>query len=507
MNSEQINNVKVNSVVNSENAVDKSLKPIERKVFDSVFSDKELEFIDSNKDGSVSILEVKNYINSNTSNDEVLNKIANIMGIELTSSAPIANNYEFKSTANKILDSLIKIDTEQNNDITISEIDSAENLTEEEKVLINKMFGLADGKINNKQGRFGSCWALAAAYGVSIANPEMFKQVVKRDEEGNVLVTFYGLKDEPFVSKIDRHVIQGILKSRTRLVNSNMQNGYISSRQYYSSDPDAVAVELAFQNFDNYIEKLKREQKENILDYVKNSEPIPPEKPSLDLISKDMTNDDLEIILNYYKNSDCENKENYLIPYDVEYLNDEILENIKQYIERSTPITPEKPTEKDCEHNYQVLSNYIKNSDSKTVQKPKLYSYYNNVGSVSEGGFPGNAIKLMLGGTLDSYKGYNYDNSTGEYTKLSKQQRNQLVSILQDKGTLQGKNKVYSIAFRDSNNELYSHHAYTVVDSDDKYIYLVNPHDTNAEPIPYPINKAIKNLSILQINTLPNQLA
>lgn len=502
MSSEKINNVKVNSVVNSENAVDKSLKSIERKVFDSVFSNNEFEFIDSNKDGTVSILDVKNYINSNNPNEEILNKIANIMGIELTSSKPIADNYQFKSTVNKILDSLIKIDTDKNNDITIREIDLAENLTEEEKVLINKMFGLVDGKINNKQGRYGSCWALAAAYGVSIVNPKMFRQVVKRDEEGNVIVTFYGLKDEPFVTKIDRYIIQGVMKVRTRTVNSNMQNGYISSRQYYSSDPDAVAVELAFQNFDNYIEKLKREQKENILDYVKNSEPIPPAKPSLDLISKDMTNDDLEIILNYYNNSDCENKENYLIPYDVEYLNDEIVENIKQYIESSTPTAPEKPTEKDCEYNYQVLSNYIKNSGSKTVQKPKLYSYYNNVGTISEGGLPGNAIQLMVGGTLDSYKGYNYDSSTGEYTQLSKQQRNKLVSILQDKGTLQGKNKVYSIAFRDSNNELYSNHAYTIVDSDDKYIYLVNPHDTTAAPIPYPINKAIKNLKILQINNL-----
>ena len=506
MNSEKINNVNVNSVVKSENTVEFPKKQIKKTVFDSVFSNNELEFIDSNKDGSVSILEVKNYINSNTSNEEILNKIANIMGIELTSSKPIADNYQFKSTANKILDSLLKIDTDKNNDITISEIDTAEILSEEEKVLINKMFGLVDGKINNKQGKFASCWGLAAGYGVSIANPEMFKQVVERDEEGNVIVTFYGLKDEPFVTKIDRHIIQGILKARTRLVNSNIQNGYISSRQYYSSDPDAVAVELAFQNFDNYIEKLKREQKENILDYVENSEPIAPEKPSLDLISKDMTNDDLELILNYYNNSECENKEKYLIPYDVEYLNDEIVENIKQYIERSTPTAPEKPTEKDCEYNYQVLSNYIKNSGSKTVQKPKLYSYYNNVGTISEGGLPGNAIQLMVGGTLDSYKGYNYDSSTGEYTQLSKQQRNKLVSILQDKGTLQGKNKVYSIAFRDSNNELYSNHAYTIVDSDDKYIYLVNPHDTTAAPIPYPINKAIKNLSILQINTLPNQI-
>ena len=66
-----------------------------------------------------------------------------------------------KDNIQKAIDVLKKVDSNQDNDVTIEEIKSAQNLTTKEKELLNTTFGLVDGNFKNEQGRYGSCSLLS----------------------------------------------------------------------------------------------------------------------------------------------------------------------------------------------------------------------------------------------------------------------------------------------------------------------------------------------------------
>ena len=461
--------------------------------------------IDENKDGKISFQEVKNYINSGVADSKILNKLASMLGIEIKYPLELSTNPEFKRNANEILDVIEKIDINNDDEISLQEIKNAQNLTKSESVKLHKAFGLVDGNFENQQGRFGSCWALSGAYGIFITDKEKFSQIVKQDEDGNAVVTFYGISGKHFETKIDRRIIQSVVKMRTEIVNYNTlnkHNGIQNLRKYYSSDPDAIAIELAFANYDSYIKQLKEEQVNKMLEYVNNSTPVAPDKPDITKISLDMSDEDLVNFLNYYRNSTCEDRDSYIFPYDVNYLTSETVENMKKYIQTSTPVAPEKPTEREIYYNLNSLSNYLNNSTSETIRKPEINLYLNNAGTIEHGGQAGPAIKLMAGGTYNTYYGKEYNSKTQQYEEVSSEQQDEIENLLKN---FKKNDKVYSISFSEGDSQVFSNHGYTIVRSDEKNIYLVNPHDTTVEPVVYSIKRAIKNLDMLQINTLPKE--
>lgn len=464
----------------------------------NVFNKSEKEVIDKNNDGKISIEEVKSYLNNENSDSKVLGKIANILGVEIKSKDNFTDNIQFKKDANMILDALEKVDNNKDNNVTLQEIKNAQNLSKDEQAQVNKMFGLVDSKIENKQGRFGSCWALSAAYGLSSKDQARFADVVKQDDEGNAVVTFYGVDGEPFTTKIDRKIIQSLIRVRTKLVNQNTLNA-LNNQKYFSSDPDAIAIEMAFKKYEEHINDLKNKQNEYILNYINNSTPSQIQKPDIQKLSIGMTDAELKEFINYYKNSYSEDKNRYVFPNNVKSITPEIVEKMKAYIQNSTPMTVEKPTESEISYNLPKVINYMNNSHSETVPKKEIKMYKNNVGNIVSGGWPGAAVKLMAGGTLDTYWGTNFNSDTNKYEPISNEEQEKIKDIL--KNTKES-NQVFSIAFRKADGDVYSDHAYNIVGNDDKNIYLVNPHDTNAEPVKYPIKTAVENLKILEVNSL-----
>lgn len=484
-----------NDTQSKSSQVKKSVKDI--RIFEFGLNSGDKNLLDLNKDGQVSFNEFKDYINSSNADSKTLGKIATILGIELSTSDDYEYNIEFYTKANKILDNLMKVDTDKNNDISIQELENAEKLGESEKADLYKTCALPDGKINNKQGKQGSCWALAAAYGLSKANPELFNKIVRKDEDGNTIVTFYGA-DKPFETKINRFKIKTMLRQRTQKINSQVlgQTGSnMLNSKFYSSDPDAVAIELAFEEYSRYVESLNSVQNTAINKYLNASRPSAPVKPDIDKITLNMSNDDLKELSNYYNNSTCKNKEDSYLPYDVKYLNQDMIEKIRKYVRESTPKAPEFPSEYDIKFRTSKLHNYLKNSYSEKYPVPYASIYVNPVGTIDGGGEAGKAIKILAGGeleTLISPRGMTSSDSDKDKEKIS--------SILLSKNVIQNNNRIYSVSFKVEDGLVSDNHAYTMINVDDENIYLVNPHDTDAEPIAYPIHNAIENVQILQIN-------
>lgn len=497
-NSKTLNNQTDNVTQSKKLQVKKSVKKV--RIFEFGLNSKDKSLLDLNKDGQVGFNEFKEYINSQNPDSKTLGKIAGILGVELSTSEDYETNIEFYSKANKILDNLTKVDTDNNNDISIQELENAKDLDESSRADLYRACALSDGKINNKQGNQGSCWVLAAAYGLSKANPELFNKVVKKDKEGNTIVTFYGL-DKPFETKINRLVIQTMLRQRTQKINNNLLeqgNSSTIDSQYYSSDPDAIALELAFDKYIRSVKNLNSNQDQVINNYVKNSVPKKPEKPDINKITLDMSKDDLRQLSNYYKNSTKENKEENYLPYDVKYLNPETIEKIRKYVQESTPTIPEFPTEYDIKFRTPKLYNYLKNSHSDTYQVPETSIYINRVGNFDNGGQPGNAIKILVGGELETISNQESDFAS----TVVDGGKDKIRSLLLSKDIFQNKDSIYSLSFQQEDKYVINNHAYTMINADDENVYLVNPHNTNAQPIAYPISKAIENIDVLQINKL-----
>lgn len=457
-------------------------------------NENEKKVLDKNKDNIISFKEAKNYINSNTAQPNILETLASILNIELETNVELTKNIKFKEKANKILNLLNTIDTDNDSKITLNEIKNGK-ISEEDKTTISNIFGLVDGKIINKQGQFGSCWALAAGYGIFMSNPQIFRKIIQRDDNGNANITFWGSNKEIFQTTVERKLTQSILKNRTKTINLEILNkASHHHNKYYSSDPDAIVLELAFEDFNNHIIKLNKIQAEKIENYINNSSPKAPKKPNIASINLSMSEEELRNFHNYYNNSSCLNKDNYIFPYSIKDLTAEIINKMKKYITLSTPVPPLKPNKKEMELNWQKTNNYIKNSISH-LEKPELRTYYNYVGTINNGGLPGEAIKLMAGGKIDTY--YNEETKEGE---------KKLINILKNKNLIFNKKQIYSIGFKQNDKNVNNNHAYTILLSDEKYIYLINPHDTNASPIKYKIKDAVENLKILQINTLPDDV-
>ena len=486
----------------------KPVKNTEQNIFDRYIEDSEKTLIDTNKDGTISFDELKNYVNSSNAKDDTLFDIAVLMGYEKENRLPFSKDSLFKYNISNSLEFLKKADSNNDSNISFEEIKNSQTLSSGEKEKLYNMLGIVDGNINNKQGRYGSCWALAAGYGISKVAPELFKQVVKTDESGNAVVTLYGVSEKPFECTINKESIRRQIQRRAQIVNNNTLNPYdndkLDTRRYSSSDPDAIAIEIAFAEYDRYINNKKSEYLKHLKEYVKSSTPNIIQKPDISTLSVNMSQEEWDNVMNYYRNSDSPDREKYLFYGSIDYLNEETINNMKQYITNSTPQIIEKPELDSINGNVFNIANYIKNSHSSTVKKPEIKTIDNRIGSIKEGGSPGRAIKAMVGGEYQEINNYKYDEE-GNIVALTKDEKKEIKKELECINSNNDNKRVYTVSFKKDDSTVIDRHAYFISKIDGKKVYLVDQHNTN-KIIVYSMKKLLDNFDILNVNILPDTL-
>ena len=484
----------------------KPVKNTEQNIFDRYIEDSEKTLIDTNKDGTISFDELKNYVNSSNAKDDTLFDIAVLMGYEKENRLPFSKDSLFKYNISNSLELLKKADSNNDSNISFEEIKNSQTLSSGEKEKLYNMLGIVDGNINNKQGRYGSCWALAAGYGISKVAPELFKQIVRADEHGTAIVTFYGVGEKPFACSMTNESIKKQMQQRTQIVNNNNLNPYDEqdNRLYFSSDPDAIVIERAFAEYDRYINNKKSEYLKHLKEYVKSSTPNIIQKPDISTLSVNMSQEEWDNVMNYYRNSDSPDREKYLFYGSIDYLNEETINNMKQYITNSTPQIIEKPELDSINGNVFNIANYIKNSHSDTVEKPEIKTIDNRIGSIKEGGSPGRAIKAMVGGEYQEINNYKYDEE-GNIVALTKEEKKEIKKELERINSNNDNKRVYTVSFKEDDSTVIDRHAYFISKIDGKKVYLVDPHNTN-RIIVYSMKKLLDNFDILNVNILPDTL-
>lgn len=438
--------------------------------------------MDSNRDGTVSTEEVQNFVYNNCTNEQiresstfkavinVLAKFVNIKDTQDTMSSAVRIHNKLKT--------FIKADTDKDNNISnseIADIESSQTLTQTEKDDLKSWLGVADGKIRNEQGSYGTCWLLSPIK--SLSDKDLLGYIEDIDESNNVTIHFYGMENDD-----GEHYSYTFSREELMLRNSG------------STDPDAVAFEAAQENLNKTLEERQLDIHNIILEYIENSEPQQPEKPPVELLSEDMSQEDWEKFYNYYMNSDSEHKP-ALIHQNLnigekykEYDKSKMIEAMRKYIE--DPATHEIPIEKPSKYDrignpvmYRFSSsdimNYIKNSTSDTMQKPEPIEHKATV-DLNQGGEFGYACKMLLGEACTS----NYvENDGTDETNLKIED---ILSKVGENTTLLGAD------FKENDKFVITNHAYTIVDADSKFVYLSNPWNSEAT-IKYPKKLFMEN--------------
>ncbi len=89
----------------------------------------------------------------------------------------------------------------------------------------------SDGEISTiRQGDRGDCWLLSSVYGISEENKELFKELIKVDENGNTTINLKGPNKSYTITKEE---LDEAIKTKT----------------YAAGDRDIVAFEIAFERF------------------------------------------------------------------------------------------------------------------------------------------------------------------------------------------------------------------------------------------------------------------
>ena len=506
INGPQNNNIPDNNP--AENAAPQKPPKPKRSIFDGLFKGREQQIADKNQDGRISLAEANSYVSASGDagfRNDILGKLGAFLGIEIDSGLDYDKDVMYKYNLQKAINVLQKVDANTDDDITIEEIRTAKNLTKEEKEMLNTTFGLVDGNIDNKQGQYGSCWALTAGYGISREAQDLYQKVVRQDEEGNAIVTFYGVDNEPVEFKVSSKYIHSMLIRRTLIVNhnknkNNIYSGNLNLSKYGSSDPDAIALEAAITMYNKKIKQEEAAYEQQLIDYINSSTPDVVEKPDISKLSANMSQEDWSVFVNYYKNSESEYKNQFLFASSINYITPEDIENMRTYVANSTPSAPAKPDVKNFTRG-STLWNYIRNSHSDTMEKPVYKNFSNRIGgSITGGGHTELGVHALVGGTIEKYSGYHYDDTTGEVVGLTKDEQEKIKNILSNKK--QGDRKLYAVSFKNSDKTVISSHAYFISRVEGNKVYLVNPHDSSRE-ISYPVKKLVDNLYDLSINNLP----
>ena len=164
---------------------------------------------------------------------------------------------------------------------------------------------------------------------------------------------------------------------------------------------------------------------------------------------------------------------------------------MRNYLANSEPALPEKPDSQQLSFGFMssVVVNYLRNSYSDTVEKPETQARLFSPGNFTMGGNLDTALKLMYGEACES-KVYKNDETEPDVAK----------SII---AASDGSNNIVTATFKNQDNQVITNHAYYVIKSDNKFVYLSNPHNSDVY-IKYSKKDFIKNykeLAKITINT------
>ncbi len=482
------NNTQTQNTTSSKTVKSEPKKKPNAGLFDKYFMGKTKEVADSNHDGTISFDELHAYIkNSPDASEEIVLDVAKFLGVEKTSTeGRVFGDAGFINKILQKLNLLKRVDKNQDSNIDYKEITEDSTLDSASRIQLNKIFGIVDGEFNNRQGKLGSCWALTGGTGLAMFAPEMFDHVVKKDNAGNAIVTFYGTEEEPFECKIPRQYIMNRQQARTQQINYSKTYGWEVGK-FSSSDPDAIALETAFAAYQKKIENDKKEYETICLKYVQTSTPKPIVKPSTETLTQNITQAQWDEYVNYYHNSDGPNKP--VISRDLKYVTPEKIESLKEYIKVSHPIEVKKPTEHETKFNTTKYLNWLKNSEPTTVEKPEIKSFPYTP-SVIDGGYSEYAIKLMVGGT---------------YQTFTPENKSEAINALENLNPYGEQNKIASVSFKKKDSDVIPNHAYLITRVTENEVFIIDPHNSNIEK-PYSKKRFYENFLNLGVNTLPEKL-
>lgn len=500
--------MKLNDIsLNNNNAQYTEVESIDvvkkNSIFDKIFGAN--KDADTNGDGSVSFDEAIEYINKNYTNDkarEIILKVAAFLGVEKKNNGlGIEGDNSFYSEIIENIEILKKIDKNNDNNIDLAEVKSANNLSEKETIKLNRIFGIVDNKFNNKQGTFGTCHLLTSGDGIARNAPEVFAEIVKQNEKGDITVTFYGADGEPFSRTISNKAIQRRQESRARVYNEAVIYGNKASK-LGSSDPDAIALELALALYGNYMKEKREQYEKELQNYIDNSEFKMVEKPSIEALTyESLSQEKLDELHNYYINSvNNEGKRGshcFAFSKKKESLTKEQFDwFIKEYFPNSEPTMLEKPQKLS---NVSAVENWIRNSYSETFDKPevKLQKGYPTLNS---GWCTRDTIRLLAGGTWTHYQHNSTDDVKAEEALLSFNQ----ISPNEEETTV----NIGTASFKNTelNGQIRPNHAYLINYTTKNYVVLTDPHDST-KTITYPIKDFLKNYADFSINTIPRKIS
>ena len=498
-----INNNNIPNNITSQEVIQTSLdQNPSNSIFDKIFTEEEKELLDGDKNGTVTLEEAKNYVRDNNAGDPVVLKLAKYFCIEADMQQ---DEFMFKNNILNFLNNIFpKVDTNKDNNITDDEIENVSDLNNTDKNQLYKAFGIVNGNLdNNKQGAKGSCWLLTGSYGLAQKDETLFREVVKKGDDGFVTVTFYGTPDgEPFEYKIHQKVIIALARKRTEAINEAVLNNKTPSGEFGSSDPDAIALEMAMTKYNHIIERENKNKtsklEEEIKNYIEHSEPSIINKPDVSNLSLSVTKEEWNKLINYlFKESLPERN---MLPFPTyDKLTESDIENMKKLIQDSTPKQIEKPDINNLPP-ANIIKFYLEHSYSDTVKKPNAHIDRTKSPGSMNGGKLTSAIKTMVGGTAFSYYNFNDDNTLSKAEKTAKENKiKEVLSNLEPK-------KIYSATFKENDGIVIKNHAYYISKTEGNTVYLVDPHNT-AEEIKYPIKRFLKNFEEMGVNTLPEKIS
>lgn len=472
-------------------------------LFDSFFDGKEKDIADCNKDGSISFDEASNYIKNfslqNYDSRQVLLKIAAFLGVEMKSNIHYEEDSSFFNEILNNIENLKKADKDGDQNVTFQEAKSLEGLDKNNRLKLNRIFGIVDNEINNKQGGYGTCHLLTAGTGIAKQAPKVFENIIKQDEEGNVTVTLYGADSEPFSIKIPNRILRLQQERRARVKNNAMIHGE-KATGYGSSDPEAIALEMAYANYGRKIEKDNKLYLEKLQNYIDNSEFKMVEKPSIEGVTfENITQEKLDELYNYYYNSanneGVRGNSMFVFIRRKEYLTEEQFNTfINEYYPNSQPIVLEKPKRLTA---ITEVENWLKNSSSESVEKPEMQQLKSS-GSLNSGGFTERSIQLLAGGT---FRRYASENTKPEIIET------ELANITSSYAESDDNVNIYSADFKaaDLDGKIKAGHAYLVDGYFGEEVILVDPHDSSKK-IYYPKKRFLENYKNFGINTIENKI-
>jgi len=476
-----------------------------RLKMDSIFSSASLQAkrdADTDGDGHISFDEAKAYINNansdgniDTSESSVIRKLAAVLGIEVKQKfkGVISENPEVIQGINQKLDILKRADKNGDLEISLDEINN-EELSVHDKTSLNRIFGLVDGKFNNRQGAIGNCYQLVGAQGIATVAPELYEKVVQRTEDGNAIVTLYGAEGEPFQCTIPQNLIQRRQEAATMGQLQYMSGMNIKPDSFGSTDPDAIALEIATEVYMKQSQsRMENKVKDHYGEYLANSTCPPVEKFDISKLSFENLEDnhaDFRHLKAYiqFSTSPTMKKPEFRSAYDFKN-NPELIEECKKYIANSEPIDNPQPSVQDFINNSVVLRYWHEHSRSDTVEKPPLIHIQRTDTTLSSG-YVHDAIKLAVGG------------GAGVRTKEA-----DIRDEIKNFATINsnGNKQVYSASFESKDAYVIPKHAYLVKNVTEDSVILVNPHDST-KTIRYPKKDFFSNCRNLDINRLPLEL-